>query len=143
MKNDDNHDLFENDHDMLEQALQRLDNLPQGDDAAKHAWPKLLIELVDVMASELKRMGETDGQALKKARRLVAHQANYFGGRMVYLPNAERLKLALRDMDIYSQYKGGNSRELSEKFGLTQQQVCSIVSKQHGLHRKRVQPGLF
>jgi Mor family transcriptional regulator len=46
-------------------------------------------------------------------------------------------------MEIYVQYKGGNSRELAERFGLTQQQICSIVARQHGLHRKRVQPGLF
>lgn len=139
----DNHDLFEDDHEMLEQALSRLDQLPLDDEAVKHAWPKLLVELVEVFTSELSRMGETEEQALKKARRLVAHQANYFGGRMVYLPNAERLKLAMRDMEIYSQYKGGNSRELAERFGLTQQQICSIVAKQHGLFRKRVQPSLL
>lgn len=139
----DNRDLFEDDHELLEQALSKLDDLPQDDEAVKHAWPKLLVELVDVFASELERMGEPDDEALKKARRLVAHQANHFGGRMIYLPNAERLKLALRDMDIYAQYKGGNSRELAERFELTQQQICSIVKVQHGLHRKRVQPGLF
>lgn len=139
----DNRDLFEDDHDLLDQALSRLDQLPQDDEAVRLAWPKLLIELVDVLASELKRMGETEEAALTMARRLVAHQANHFGGRMIYLPNAERLKMALRDMEIYGQYKGGNSRELAERFGLTQQQICSIVARQHGLHRKRVQPGLF
>lgn len=122
----------------FDEVLDKLEGLNKNDKALQKAWPKFLMELVAVMASELKRMGEDEQSAEMKARRLVAHQANHLGGRMIYLPVADRLKHAYRNMDIYSKYDGGNSRALSEEYKLTQQRICSIIKEQHELHQERV-----
>lgn len=138
-----NHELFEDDSDMLDKALSRLDELPDDDAAVKKAWPKFLRELIEVLKDELFRSGLPKDDVLKLAQKLVARQAHHLGGRMVYIPRDERLKLALRDMEIYDNYNGGNSRNLAEHYKLTQQRICNIVKEQHGLFRKRHQPELF
>ncbi|MBL4797625.1 MAG: hypothetical protein JKY50_09435 [Oleispira sp.] len=140
---EENHELFEDDSDMLDKALSRLDELPDDDAAVKKAWPKFLRELIEVLKNELVRSGQSKDDALKLAQRLVARQAHHLGGRMVYIPRDERLKLALRDMEIYDNFNGGNSRNLAEHYKLTQQRICNIVKEQHGLFRKRHQPELF
>lgn len=140
---EENNELFDDDQDMLDKALSRLDALPDDDAAVKKAWPKFLRELMDVLKDELKRSGHEEGDALKLAQKLVARQAQHLGGRMVYIPRDERLKLALRDMEIYDHYNGGNSRDLAERYNLTQQRICNIVKDQHALYRKRNQPDLF
>lgn len=140
---EENNELFDDDQDMLDKALSRLDTLPDDDAAVKKAWPKFLRELMDVLKDELKRSGHEEGDALKLAQKLVARQAQHLGGRMVYIPRDERLKLALRDMEIYDNYNGGNSRDLAERYNLTQQRICNIVKDQHALYRKRNQPDLF
>lgn len=136
---DNNHELF--DDEDLNIAVDRMAELDPDDAALKNAWPKFLIELVDVMAAELERMG--DPEPRRKAQHLIAHQAHHLGGKMIYLPRDDRLRTAMRDMEIYSEYTGGNSRALSEKYGLTQQRICNIVKVQHSLHRKRIQRDLF
>tara|TARA_B110000211_G_scaffold15953_1_gene16674 strand:+ start:10199 stop:10636 length:438 start_codon:yes stop_codon:yes gene_type:complete len=138
-----NNELFDDSHDLLDKALLRLDSLPVDDDAVKKAWPKFLRELMDVLKNELIRDGHEESDALKLAQKLVARQAQHLGGRMVYIPRDERLKLALRDMEIYDNYNGGNSRDLAERYNLTQQRICNIVKDQHALYRKRNQPDLF
>ena len=138
-----NNELFDDSHDSLDKALLRLDSLPVDDDAVKKAWPKFLRELMDVLKNELMRDGHKEDAALKLAQKLVARQAQHLGGRMAYIPRDERLKLALRDMEIYDHYKGGNSRDLAERYNLTQQRICNIVKDQHALLRKRHQPDLF
>lgn len=138
-----NNELFDDSHDLLDKALLRLDSLPADDDAVKKAWPKFLRELMDVLKNELIRDGLQEDVALKLAQKLVARQAQHLGGRMVYIPRDERLKLALRDMEIYDHYLGGNSRDLAERYNLTQQRICNIVKDQHALLRKRHQPDLF
>lgn len=139
--NEQNNELFDDD-DLLDKALSRLDQLPDDDGAVKKAWPKFLRELMTVLTDELKRNGHSKEDALKLAQKLVARQAHHLGGRMVYIPRDERLKQALRDMEIYDNYNGGNSRDLAERYDLTQQRICNIVKEQHGLFRKRNQPEL-
>ena len=140
--NEENHELFD-DTEQMDEALARLDQLPADDETLKKVWPKFLRELMDVLSNELQRSGMEKASALKLGQRLVGRLAHHLGGRMVYIPRDKRLKLALRDMEIYDNYTGGNSRDLAERYDLTQQRICNIVKNQHGLYRKRRQPDLF
>lgn len=141
--NEENHELFTDSAEQMDAALARLDQLPEDDEALKKAWPKFLRELMDVLSNELQRSGMDKDDAKKLGQQLVGRLAHHLGGRMVYIPRDERLKLALRDMEIYDNYNGGNSRDLAERYELTQQRICNIVKNQHGLYRKRRQPELF
>lgn len=140
--NEENHELF-NDADEMDQALARLDLLPEDDEAIKKAWPKTLREIMEVLTNELQRKGYSAETSLNLAQCLVARIAHHLGGQMAYFPRDARLKSALRDMEIYDNHNGGNSRQLAERYNLTQQRICKIVQEQHAYARKRHQPELF
>jgi Mor family transcriptional regulator len=139
---EENNELFD-DAEQMDTILARLDKLPSDDDAVRKAWPKTLREIMDVLSNELQRKDYSAEISLNLAQCLVARIAHHFGGQMFYFPRDARLKLALRDMDIYNNHNGGNSRELAKRYNLTQQRICKIVQEQHAYARKRHQPELF
>lgn len=108
-------------------------------DVPDDRWAPLLAALVDVLTATYTRMGLSDAQAAKMATTGVLAQAEYFGGRMVYLPRGARLKLALRDAEIYHRAKRGNIDQLAAEYGLTDIHVYRICREQKALHLSKVQ----
>ncbi len=110
-------------------------------------WPTSLAELVDVLADDLKEQGMDETDAFASARRSVALISWLWGGRMRYLPKNEKLRLALRDSQIWRKFCASRSRqaitELAVEYDLSDQQVYSIVRVQKKLTIKRVQGDLF
>lgn len=107
------------------------------------AWPKMLAELVDVIADDAIHRGRDEETAFAEARRAVALLANYAGGRMIYLPRNDKLRIALRDNQIYRQFRGDNITALAITHGLTDMQVYNIIASQRKLTMKRKQRPLF
>lgn len=106
-------------------------------------WPQLIVDLIDVQAAALKRLGVTEERAEDYARVMVTAQSIYLGGRHIYLPRGKQLEQALRDDAIYRAHRRGNTETLARQFDLTERQVQNIVRRQLELHRARVQPRLF
>ncbi len=52
-----------------------------------------------------------------------------FSGSMLYIPKAESLERAVRDERIRKEFTGNNYRELSRKYGLTENWVRAIVAE--------------
>lgn len=103
--------------------------------APSAAWPVLLKNMVDVLDDFFAQRSMPREKAKLEAKAVVAALANYFGGRQIYLPKGNTLKKALRDIDIYRQANGRNTRELADTFGCTERNIQRIVQEQTQLHR--------
>ena len=78
----------------------------------------ITMELLDEHDREI-----VDIVGLDAFRRLVST----FGGSNIYIKKAETFLLPFRDELIRKEYNGRNSRELSQKFGISQRHVSHIV----------------
>lgn len=132
-------DAFGVDH---EQLLQRLEQLPDDQHAqVQAALPAMLQSMMALFTDELSRQQVPAPERL--AARLVTAQAHYFGGMQLYLPRNDRLKKALRDIDIWQQFNGSNHRQLARQYGLTEITIYQIVAEQRLAEKARRQLGLF
>jgi Mor family transcriptional regulator len=108
-----------------------------------HQWPPLLADLFAVQEAYNRRKGMNETDAAVDARDRCVLLADYFGGRMVYIPTGERLHQALRDALIWAEFKGHNQLALCQKYELTQVRVYQILAEQRALMVKERQGKLF
>lgn len=103
------------------------------------AWPSVLANLKDVMEAHFRRRGHAApaaSAASDEAREAVLELAHYFGGRPIYLPRGDRLKIELRDQELYQRFNGSNASELSDEYRITIRHVQRIIKAQ--MERKRM-----
>lgn len=110
-----------------------LSDVPEG------KWAPLLANMVSVLEARFLRQGMTADQAFNQARDSVLATAEYFGGRMIYLPRGDRLKLALRDAEIFHRANANNIKTLATEFEVTDIQIYRIIRQQRALHISKVQ----
>lgn len=109
-------------------------------DTASHAnWPHTLAQMMDVTCAAMVRTGLDEETAEKLARVAVVAQANYIGGRSLYLPRGRALERALRDDAIWRASRRGNTVALALKYDLSDRAIQMIVRRQTLLHRSRMQ----
>ena len=99
-------------------------------------WPQRLAEWVDVLAADAERRGAGIDEAIRSAQRAVLLIANHEGGRQVYLPRGEALRLALRDREIFlrsSACGGRNKDALAREHGLSTRAIEVINARQYQL----------
>lgn len=109
----------------------------------REKWGAVLAEMVDVLTAAALRRGLDEEQALEHAQQNVLVLAQHFGGRPLYLPRGESLRVALRDRLIYHLDKGNNTEALAKRFDLTVRQIQIIRATQRALHLRKVQGRLF
>ena len=135
---DEQHDLFADDHEMVGQLFDKLDNIPNAE--IYKAWNSVLVELIALVKAELKRQGVDDQE--KMVEKIILAISHYMGGRAIYLPNGNRIKVALRDYAIYDEFNGKNLKQLSQRYGLSEPHIYDIIRKQRSIIKKRHQPEL-
>lgn len=120
---------------MLEEAA----NLPES------AWAPQLTELVAFLEALFKRRKMPPEAAFELAREVVIEQAHAFGGRTMYLPRGDKLKIALRDAKLWRRYTGNPDQilQFARELGVTTIHVYSIINRQRRLHVGRLQGSLF
>lgn len=106
-------------------------------------WPQTLVDMVRVQEAVYLRMGRSEDDAFALASQGVMAVAEYFGARMWYLPRGDRLRIALRDAEIFRKAKRGNVRDLADAFRLSEPQIYRIIREQHALHLSKIQGRLF
>ena len=106
-------------------------------------WPKTLAEAVDVLYAENVRRGMDDSTAISEAQRAVLVLANHQGGRPIYWPRGDALRIALRDRAIYLRWNGRNKEQLAREYGLIVRTVEKIYAEQYRLGIRRRQGQLF
>jgi Mor family transcriptional regulator len=111
--------------------------------AEESNWPQLLSDMLRVLEAHKKRRGMSAEEAFEHAREDVLALAEYFGGRMAYLPKGERLKVALRDAAIWRRFNGQNARELAMEYKLSAPHLYNVLARQRTLHVSKLQGRLF
>jgi len=106
-------------------------------------WPRDLVEIADFVRGELKAAGYEGDELYLLIEKVLVGLCFRSGGRGFYLPQADRVKRALRDKRLYDAFDGRNIKALVRKYGLSEQKVYEIIREQTALHRAKVQPGLF
>ena len=106
-------------------------------------WPHDVAALKAIYSRELTAHGLSPEQADALAQSLLIAQAAYAGGRMFYLPKAERLSQHQRDAEIYAAFNGHNHIALAKRYNLTVQRIYTIIKQQQQLTQRDIQPQLI
>jgi Mor family transcriptional regulator len=112
-------------------------------DPPSDRWPTTLAEIIEVLRVSFMRRGLTEAAALDEAQAATLALSTWLGGRQVYLPNGERVRLAIRDRLIYLEYNGRNKSELAARYRLTERSVETIAAEQRAIHIRKIQPDMF
>lgn len=115
---------------------------PQDEPKRAHHWPEQLGNLFDVLFAWTRRR-MPDGQAATEARDLVFVIAEYLGGRTLYLPGNEDLRIAVRDAQIYALQGRIPTDEIARRYDLTVPRISMICAEQRQLRVRRLQGELF
>ncbi|WP_044469781.1 Mor transcription activator family protein [Mannheimia massilioguelmaensis] len=134
-------DLFADDHAFVGALFDHLDDIPEAEIA--NQWAGNLADMIEVMRTELCRQGEPEDQAKLRACKLAGVLAHYIGGQTIYMPTGERVKMAIRNAQIYHDFTGNNVRELIRKYKLSESKIYEIIREQRSLFRRRNQYDLF
>lgn len=115
---------------------------PKDEAKRAHHWPEQLANLFDVVHAFTRRR-LPDAQAATEARDLVILIAEYLGGRTLYLPGNEDLRIAVRDAQIYALQGRMPTDEIARRYDLTVQRISMICAEQRQLRVRRLQGELF
>lgn len=137
-----NGELFESDIDKLDQdkVLAHMN-----DPIVLARWEGTLIEMASLAEAKLREiLTDMPDQVPKIARAVVYSICETMGGSVVYIPRGDTLRRALRNAEIFREWRENNSRvdELARKFDLSSQALYDIIARQRELHR-RSEPDLF
>ena len=132
-------ELFGESVEQLQDCLRKLST----EDAAevRKRWPSNLQSLALLIEAELNKAKVNEPQLIGESITLAI--GHYFGGRDVYIPTDQRLKAALRDIQIWQEYRGNNVEALAIKFGLTERRIAEIIQHQRAVETQRRQRSLF
>ena len=104
-------------------------------------WPLWLQSLALLIEAEFTKAKTNEPHIVGEAITLAI--GHYFGGRDVYIPTDQRLKAALREIQIWQEFNGYNMENLAIKFGLTQRRVAEVIQQQLGVEVQRRQKSCF
>ncbi|WP_339429487.1 Mor transcription activator family protein [Pseudomonas taetrolens] len=107
-------------------------------------WEGTLREMVEIAEAKLKTEMSTTATPAGLARHVVFAICDTLGGSVIYLPRGELLKKAMRDAEIYQDWreKGIQPVDLVRKYRLANQTLYAIIARQRALHRRN-EPDLF
>ena len=108
-------------------------------------WQGTLVEMSSLAESQLhQELPDRADDVPKIARAVVYAICQTMGGAVVYIPRGDKLRRALRDAEIFREWRDKNVRPdaLARKFDLSSQAVYDIIARQRVLHRQQ-EPDLF
>ncbi|AZE10198.1 hypothetical protein C4K10_1908 [Pseudomonas chlororaphis subsp. aureofaciens] len=136
-----NEELFQDDSDQLDPG-KILAHMK--DPTVLARWEGVLGDMVRVAEAELRKALEDDPRSTELAQLVIYSVCEHLGGGVMYLPNGARLKRAMRDADLYKDWrdKGIKPADLVGKYKISSPTVYDIITRQRALHRRN-EPDLF
>lgn len=105
----------------------------------EHDWvyrgPATIYDMIEIAEAALREV--SDPAAVLHARAAVVAIAAYIGGQKVRFPTPAAVQRLLRDRDLWRAFDGRNTRELADRYGLTERQVFNILRGQRRLEQAR------
>lgn len=107
-------------------------------------WQGSLREMFELAERALRDKLDSPERAAELARHVVFTLCDTMGGSIIYLPRASGLKRAMRDADIFQDWRHKNATpsQLARKHRIAIQSIYAIIARQRALHRKQ-EPDLF
>ncbi|MBA6065960.1 Mor transcription activator family protein [Pseudomonas mosselii] len=108
-------------------------------------WEGTLTEMAGIAESKLREvLPDKPDQVPMIARAVVYAICETMGGSVVYIPRGDTLRRALRDAEIFREWRDKNTRpdKLARQFNMSSQAVYDIIARQRELHRQQ-EPDLF
>lgn len=108
-------------------------------------WQGTLNEMASIAEHKLRQLlPDKPDEVPTIARAMVYAICETMGGAVVYIPRGDGLRRAIRDMEIFREWREKNARPdaLARKFDLSSQAVYDIIARQRVLHRQQ-EPDLF
>ncbi len=90
-------------------------------------WSPLLSDLAGVLESHFRRV-QRSSDPRGDAEAVISVIAESLGGVQVYIPRADQLRRALRDLRIAAEFDGSNIAELARRHRLSTQRVRAILA---------------
>lgn len=101
-------------------------------EAARGKWESRVFDMTDVVLATCRRQKAPDAEQLAVC--IVMELCNYMGGDVMYFPRGERLRLAVRDRQIFLEHKTGVSLDiLIRRYRLTRQRLTQIIERQQAM----------
>lgn len=108
-------------------------------------WEGTLNEMATIAEHKLKQLLPERAEEVQTIARAVVYAICVtMGGSVVYIPRGDGLRRAMRDAEIFREWRDKNVRPdvLARKFDLSSQAVYDIIARQRVLHRQQ-EPDLF
>lgn len=136
-----NEELFPDDSDQLDPS-KILAHMK--DPTVLARWEGVLGDMVRVAEAELRKALNDDPRSTELAQLVIYTVCEHLGGGVMYLPSGARLKRAMRDADLYKDWRdhGIKPADLVGKYKISSPTVYDIIARQRALHRKN-EPDLF
>jgi Mor family transcriptional regulator len=96
------------------------------------AWQGTLGDIHATIAAILREQGHTAEQVSRLSGQLAMALCTTLGGRVVYLPRGESVRRAIRDVQLFTDWReqAQSIASLAAKYRLSVQTVYDIISKQ-------------
>lgn len=108
-------------------------------------WEGTLVEMSSLAENKLfQLLPDMTDTVPQIAREVVYAICQTMGGAVVYIPRGDKLRRALRDAEIFHEWRDKNTRpdKLARQFNMSSQAVYDIIARQRELHRQQ-EPDLF
>ncbi|MBN9795675.1 positive regulator of late transcription, partial [Pseudonocardia sp. TMWB2A] len=102
-----------------------------------------LVQILEVQEAALIETATTMRTRSKSREKTTLALAEYMGGRSLYIPRGDALKIAIRDAEIFRVANRRNIRQLSRRHNVSERHIWRILNRQQRLHVRKLQPDLF
>ena len=107
------------------------------------AYPELLSDLADQVATRLCERGIDAERAADIGFEAAEHIREHWGGQPIYLPKGVQYDFSRRDLEIFDRFNGHNHAELAKEYNLTVMRIYQITKAVRAELIKKRQGALF
>lgn len=108
--------------------------------------PEVLDDIVNAVKSSIKKTIDTEISTTASeyiAENVAKQICHQWGGLTVYIPKGIYYQTSNRNIEIYKKFTGKNHIKLAREYGLSVQQIYSIIKTVYEAEKKRTQLNMF
>jgi Mor family transcriptional regulator len=106
-------------------------------------YPAILLEMGELVQSELTKAEVPIPLAAALAETLVEHMRERYGGQNIYLPKGQLARTTRRRAAMWAEFTGDNYRYLARKYGMSLPYAYQQIRIARAEHLARTQGDLF
>jgi Mor family transcriptional regulator len=108
-------------------------------DETAPGWTELLRSMFDNFEQIINKHRDSPMLSLL----LLSEHCRIFGGAHFYVPNGKTMTTMLRSIQIWKEFTGDNTFELSRKFGVSVREVQFVLARMRRSEMRKIQGDMF